>query len=92
MKTRGLDSRGRKLELGYMICEDHKSMSGKATKKRRNEDHDKILQNTAPVCGKAGIDLLDVGKKVRNPSAHADERNDAEKPVSYTHLTLPTIA
>ena len=53
--------------------------------KRRNEDHDKILQNTAPVCGKAGIDLLDVGKKVRNPSAQTGERGSAENQLVCDH-------
>ena len=53
--------------------------------KRRNEDHGKILQNTAPVCGKAGIDLLNGGKKVRTPSACADERGSAEKQIVCDH-------
>ena len=76
---------GPQARIGIYDMQRSQKHERQSHEKRRNEDHDKILQNTAPVCGKAGIDLLDVGKKVGNPSAQTGERGSAENQIVCDH-------
>ena len=85
LENAGVGQPGPQDRIGIYDMRRSQKHERQSHEKRRNEDHDKILQNTAPVCGKAGIDLLDVGKKVRNPSAQTGERGSAENQLVCDH-------
>ena len=85
LENAGVGQPGPQGRIGIYDMRRSQKHERQSHEKRRNEDHDKILQNTAPVCGKAGIDLLDVGKKVRTPSAQTGERGSAENQIVYDH-------
>ena len=90
LENAGVGQPGPQDRIGIYDMRRSQKHERQSHEKRRNEDHDKILQNTAPVCGKAGIDLLDVGKKVRNPSAQTGERaQTGRKPAPTGTGTFP---
>lgn len=82
LENAGFGQSGPQARIGIYDMRRSQKHERQSHEKRRNEDHDKILQNTAPVCGKAGIDLLDVGKRSETP-AHRPANAAAPKIRSY---------
>ena len=82
LENAGVGQPGPQDRIGLYDMRRSQKHERQSHEKRRNEDHDKILQNTAPVCGKAGIDLRNVEKRSETP-AHRPANAAAPKIRSY---------